>query len=52
MPATALMSGASTGEASADTSAVVRVDADPNASRMPEVDVVLPGRDGQDVRAE
>ena len=31
MPATALMSGASTGEANAATSDMVRVEADPNA---------------------
>ena len=43
IPATALMSGASTGEASADTSAWVSVEAEPSASRTPEVEVVLPG---------
>ena len=43
MPATALMSGASTGEARAATSDMVSVEAEPNAPRMPVVDVVLPG---------
>jgi hypothetical protein len=43
MPATALMSGASTGEESADTSAVVKVDAEPSAPRTPVLDVEAPG---------
>ena len=41
--ATALMSGATTGEASAEESDMVNVDAVPSASRMPALEVVLPG---------
>ena len=41
--ATALMSGATIGLASADTSDMVRVDAVPSASRIPVVEVELPG---------
>ena len=37
------MSGASTGEARAETSAVVSVEAEPSASRMPVLEVELPG---------
>ena len=37
------MSGASTGEESASTSCIVSVDAEPSASRIPELEVVLPG---------
>jgi hypothetical protein len=43
MGATALMSGATVGDDSAVSSAVVKVEAVPKASLMPVLDVVLPG---------
>ena len=52
MPATALMSGASTREASAETSAMVRVEAVPSASADPGARRRAARRDGQDVGAQ
>ena len=50
--ATAPMSGATTLESSAVASPTVRVEADPKPPRIPVLDVVLPGRDGEQVGAE
>ena len=50
--ATAWMSGAAVLDSSAPASWMVSVDAEPNPPRAPELSVVLPGRDHEQVRAE